>query len=156
MFIESEWGVTLVDLMSRWVSTELHRQRTAQRLQREHDRLDRFTSMVPHDIRNPLNVLSGRLQLAEETGDPEEFARCRDAIDRMEALIVDLLDLARGGTVIADTSPGPRRPRDRMLGDRRTPGHRTRRRDHPDRRGRPPMAHAGLEEPPHQRHRPRW
>ena len=101
----SEWEVTLVDLMSRWVSTELHRQRTTDRLQREYERLDRFASMVSHDLRNPLNVLSGRLQLAEETGDPEEFERCRAAIARMESLIDDLLDLARGGSIVADREP---------------------------------------------------
>jgi PAS domain S-box-containing protein len=96
----SEWEVTLVDLMSRWVSYELQRQRDNDRLQRQNKRLDGFASIVSHDLRNPLNVLEGRLELAEETGDPEEFAHCHDAIERMDTLIEDLLTLARSGEII--------------------------------------------------------
>jgi signal transduction histidine kinase len=102
-----EWEVTLVDLMGRWVSYELQRQRTTERLHRQNERLDEFASLVSHDLRNPLNVLSGRLDLAERTGDDEQFAKCRDAIERMHALVDDLLAVARSGTVVTDTEPVP-------------------------------------------------
>ena len=101
----SEWEVTLVDLMSRWVSYELERQRANERLQRQNDRLEQFTAVVSHDLRNPLNVLQGSLSLAEESGDSEHFERARRAIDRMDALVEDLLSLARAGDAIDD--PGP-------------------------------------------------
>jgi PAS domain S-box-containing protein len=93
----SEWEVTLVDLMSRWVSYELQRQSTRERLQRQNETLERFTSMVSHDLRSPLNVVDGSLELAERTGDAEHFARCRRAVERMDALVGDLLSLARAG-----------------------------------------------------------
>jgi len=101
----SEWEVTLVDLMSRWVSYELERERASERLQRQNDRLEQFTSVVSHDLRNPLNVLQGSLELAEQSGDPEHFERARRAIGRMDALVEDLLSLARAGDAIDDPEP---------------------------------------------------
>ncbi|ESP88081.1 hybrid sensor histidine kinase/response regulator [Candidatus Halobonum tyrrellensis] len=93
----SEWEVTLVELMSRWVSYELQRQQT-------NDRLDRFASIVSHDLRNPLNVAQGSIELAEETGDLDRLADARRALDRMTALIDDLLVLARSGVAVDDPS----------------------------------------------------
>jgi len=100
----SEWEVTLIDLMSRWVSYELQRQSASERLQRQNETLDRFASMVSHDLRNPLNVMQGSLDLAEETGEPEQFDRCRRAIDRMDTLVADLLVLARAGMELGETT----------------------------------------------------
>jgi signal transduction histidine kinase len=94
-----DWEVTVVDLMARWVSAEIERERRADRLERQNERLDRFASFVSHDLRTPLSVLRGRLDLAEETGDPGEFAACREAVNRMDATIDDLLTLARAGEV---------------------------------------------------------
>jgi len=101
----SEWEVTLVDLMSRWVGYELQRQQTNDRLKAQNEKLEQFASIVSHDLRNPLNVLEGSIQLAEETGDPDHFKQCHRAIDRMNTLIDDLLLLARAGTIIDETEP---------------------------------------------------
>lgn len=98
----SEWAVTLVDLMSRWISYELQRKQVTAELQRQNERLEQFAGIISHDLRNPLTVLLGRFELAKETGDPEEFARCFDAIERMEALIDDLLTLSKAGKAIDD------------------------------------------------------
>lgn len=98
----SNWEVTLVDLMSRWVTYELQRRQVTDQLQDQNDELERFTGIVSHDLRNPLAALEGWLEMAEETGDPDHFARCYDNIQRMEALIDDLLTLARTGAEIDD------------------------------------------------------
>ena len=103
----SDWEVTLVDLMAQWVSYEIERRRVTERLSRKNDRLEEFASFVSHDLRNPLNVLQGSLDLAEETGDPEQFAACHRAADRMEQLIDDVLTLSRQGETVADTRPVP-------------------------------------------------
>jgi signal transduction histidine kinase len=94
---------TFVELLTRWVSYEIERERTTVSLQRERDRLDQFASTVSHDLRNPLAVLQGWLEMAEESGDPEQFERCYDAVDRMDRLIDDLLVLARRGVVVRTT-----------------------------------------------------
>ncbi len=72
------------------------------RIERENERLDEFASIVSHDLRNPLNVLSGYLGLARETGDPSHFERCERAVDDMERLIDDLLTLAKQGKRVGD------------------------------------------------------
>jgi len=87
-----------------------HAQRTAQlrdrdrELQREIERLEKFAGLVSHDLRNPLNVATGRLELAREAvGDDDaldELDRTAAAHDRMEELIDDLLALARQGRTV--------------------------------------------------------
>ncbi|RNJ26334.1 PAS domain S-box protein [Halosegnis longus] len=65
-----------------------HKQREAQ--------LEQFASIVSHDLRNPLNVAEGRLELARQECDSEHLPRVAQAHERMSDLIADLLDLARG------------------------------------------------------------
>lgn len=101
----SETEETFVELMSEWVSYELFQQRAKEHIQKQRDQLEEFTGIVSHDLRNPLSVVQGYLDLAEETGDPDDFQRCRNALDRMDGLIDDLLVLARDGQEIADTEP---------------------------------------------------
>lgn len=99
----SEWEVTLVDLMSRWVSYELQRQQANARLKEQNEKLERFASVVSHDLRNPLNVLEGSLQLAEKSGEQDHFDQCYRAVERMQTLIDDLLLLAKAGRMIDET-----------------------------------------------------
>ncbi|MEA5409817.1 PAS domain S-box protein [Haloarculaceae archaeon H-GB2-1] len=66
-------------------------------LERQNERLDEFASVVSHDLRNPLTVAFGSLDLARTTGDRADFDRVRAALDRMQVLIEDLLTLAREG-----------------------------------------------------------
>ena len=93
----SEFERTIVELMAEWVSYELERDRREASLRRQNERLDEFVSIVSHDLRNPLSVVTGSLELAEETGDPVDLRRALDAAERMADLIDDLLALAREG-----------------------------------------------------------
>jgi|GEM_PF-239906 len=77
------------------------------RIERENERLDEFASIVSHDLRNPLNVLSGYLRLARETGNESYFERCDTALDEMERLIDDVLTLARQGDAVGSVDPVP-------------------------------------------------
>jgi len=65
------------------------------RLQRRNRQLDQFASVVSDDLRNPLSVASGSLELAEQTGERDHFARTRRAHGRMRDLIDQVLALAR-------------------------------------------------------------
>ncbi|WP_135302909.1 histidine kinase N-terminal 7TM domain-containing protein [Haloarcula amylovorans] len=88
---------------------EMTEQKTRERqLEHRNQQLDRFASVVSHDLRNPLNVADGSLELARETGDPKHFDRLERALDRMTQLIDEMLTLARGGsTTEAMTLPLP-------------------------------------------------
>jgi len=60
---------------------------------------------VSHGLRNPLQVASGNLELARQTGDEEYIDAVDDALDRMESLIEDTLALAREERDIGQTEP---------------------------------------------------
>ncbi|ERH08455.1 MAG: PAS sensor histidine kinase [halophilic archaeon J07HX64] len=72
-------------------------------LRRQNERLEEFASIVSHDLRNPLQVARGRVELARETGDTSHLSNALDAFDRSEALIENLLTLAHGGDPAEDT-----------------------------------------------------
>jgi PAS domain S-box-containing protein len=74
-------------------------------LERENERLDAFTSIVSHDLRNPLNVIQGSVDLLAEEYESDDVDRIADAADRMERLIDDLLALARQGATVGAPRP---------------------------------------------------
>jgi signal transduction histidine kinase len=94
----------VVSLMAVGTDTTTRTEQAAQ-LKRQRDRLEEFASVVSHDLRSPLEVARGRLQLYEATGDPENLDVVDDSLDRISTLIDDLLELARQGTAIADLEP---------------------------------------------------
>lgn len=71
---------------------------------RKTERLEEFASIVSHDLRNPLNVAQGRLDLARETGDSDHLEDVEGALTRMEMLIQDLLTLAHGRELKTDVT----------------------------------------------------
>lgn len=73
-----------------------------QELETKNQRLDEFTSVVSHDLRNPLTVAEGHLELAQEHCENDHLAQAADAIERSQALIDDLLTLAREGDSVND------------------------------------------------------
>jgi signal transduction histidine kinase len=79
------------------------RVRRERRLRQQNEQLEEFASVVSHDLRNPLNVISARSQLARETGEAEHFDALDRATDRMDRLIDDLLQLARQGQTVDET-----------------------------------------------------
>jgi PAS domain S-box-containing protein len=68
-------------------------------------RLEKFAGVVSHDLRNPLSVASARIELAQEEQNSEHLARARDALDRMEVLIENLLTLARADRAVGSLEP---------------------------------------------------
>jgi len=65
-------------------------------------RLEEFASVVSHDLQSPLNVITGRAELALDTGEIHHVENILDAADRMDALIDSLLTLAQQGQVVGD------------------------------------------------------
>jgi len=98
----SDWEVTLVDLMGRWVSVALERKLTEDRLRRQNERLEKFATLVSHDLRNPLNVAEGWLEMVSEECDSEAIMHVENSHERMRAIVDDLLLLARAGRTVDD------------------------------------------------------
>nr|WP_152415816.1 histidine kinase N-terminal 7TM domain-containing protein [Halovivax asiaticus] len=80
------------------------RQRYERELERQNERLDRFASVVSHDLRNPLNVADGYLSILAERYDDPELDEIETSLDRMEDIIEDVLTLARHGDIVSDRS----------------------------------------------------
>ncbi|MFC6952919.1 GAF domain-containing sensor histidine kinase [Halorubellus litoreus] len=74
-------------------------------LERQNERLERFVDVVSHDLRNPLSVAMGELELARADCDSEHLDAVAHEHDRMTSLIEDLLSLARDGRPVRDREP---------------------------------------------------
>ena len=98
----SDLQKTFVELLTRWVSYELERERARSRLRRERDRLEDFASVVSHDLRNPLTTATGHLELLAAECESDHVESIERSLSRMEALIDDLLTLARDGVGVEE------------------------------------------------------
>ena len=105
------WAATVTMVFVR-IERERQLRRREAEVARERDRLEEFASLVSHDLRSPLNVAAGNLEivterLAQQSVDIDELDAVERSLDRMDALIEDLLVLARQGGGIDDTEPVP-------------------------------------------------
>jgi PAS domain S-box-containing protein len=107
-----EQGVTLGKILAANVSSALDQVEKSDRLRargealtRKNERLEEFTSIVSHDLRSPLDVAEGRLALARDDCESQHLDEVQRALDRMDALIEDLLTLAREGETVTDLEP---------------------------------------------------
>ena len=73
-------------------------------LRAERDRLAEFASVLAHDLRNPLTVAQGHAALLDaETDTSEHLGPMTENLDRMDAIINDLLMLAKQGDTLGET-----------------------------------------------------
>ena len=88
-------------------ATESALDRAAKRteLERKNSQLEEFVGVVSHDVRNPLNVAEGSLELAIQTGDDGHLERVKESHRRVNEIIDGLLVLAREGNAVGETRP---------------------------------------------------
>jgi PAS domain S-box-containing protein len=70
------------------------------RLTRQNDRIEQFTRVLAHDLRNPVQVIRGQLDLDRDP-DPELVGR---SLDRIEAIVDDVLSVARADPLVTETT----------------------------------------------------
>jgi signal transduction histidine kinase len=63
--------------------------------------IDQVSSVISHDLRNPLDVAEAHLQAARETGKAEHFDAVANAHERMEQIIRDVLTITRDRTAVS-------------------------------------------------------
>ena len=97
----------LAELLVSHTENALDRLERERELEGQKDRLNEFASVVSHDLRNPLNVAQGRLELAREDSDQTEghLKQAKQSIDRSLNLIGDVLSLAREGVEVGSVEP---------------------------------------------------
>lgn len=98
----SQIDKTLAQVLATNIKTALDRVEQRQEIERQNERLNKFASVLSHDLRNPLSVASGRLELAQSESDSTHLDAVSQAHARMETLIDDLLTLAREGNSVGE------------------------------------------------------
>jgi len=76
--------------------------RQKEQLERQNERLEEFASILSHDVRNPLSVAEGHLELARAEHDSVHMRKIAAAHARIDELIEDALALAREGQAVID------------------------------------------------------
>ncbi|MFB6178542.1 MAG: ATP-binding protein [Halorientalis sp.] len=87
-------------------------------LEKQNERLDQVASMISHDLRNPITVADGYLDIViddlidDDHPGPDAIAQTTDyltnvrgSLSRMEHIIDDVLTLAREGKTVEDPDP---------------------------------------------------
>ena len=113
--------IRLLETIATQVSITVEKSRLLEQLQRElaerrllieelenkNAELERFTYTVSHDLKSPLVTISGFLEFLEQSaaaGDMERFKkdkkRIQDAVNRMQAMLSELLELSRVGRIL--------------------------------------------------------
>ena len=76
-----------------------------ERLTTKNEQLDQFVDVASHDLRNPVNVAQGRVELARADFDSEHLEKADEALTRMNTLISDLVSLTKAGNQIEEVAP---------------------------------------------------
>jgi len=74
-------------------------------LERQKERLEKFAGVISHDLRNPLQVAAGKVDIVRKTGETDRLDAAAESLDRMSDLIEEVLTLAREGEEIGETGP---------------------------------------------------
>ncbi|MES3516424.1 MAG: PAS domain S-box protein [Natronomonas sp.] len=103
--IERDDVADLAHLLAANAEAALNRADRESELQRQNERLEKFASILSHDLRDPLNTAQAQIALARQS-DPEAIDDHLEALselhDRMSTLIDDVLTLTKEGTVAND------------------------------------------------------
>ncbi len=93
-------AVELAEVFAANVRTALDSAVRKERLASQNERLEEFAGIVSHDLRNPLSVAQGYLDLLD--ADPELVGEIDAALDRISRMSEDLLTLARDGELVGE------------------------------------------------------
>jgi signal transduction histidine kinase len=100
-------ALTLAAVALRWARSEAQRRRDGERAARG-DALARMGAMVAHEIRNPLGVIRGAVELVSARGGAALPQRDREAlgdvlgeVERLRRITDDFLDLSREPRIVA-------------------------------------------------------
>jgi PAS domain S-box-containing protein len=95
--------INLIEIFGSRIEAALDRAQREQdlrerenQLERQNRRLNKFASIISHDLRNPLNIAKGYLDMSiDKYEDDEDLKEVDSALERMDRIIESLLTLAR-------------------------------------------------------------
>jgi PAS domain S-box-containing protein len=77
----------------------------AQELDRQNEQLEQFASVISHDLRNPLHIAQGHVELARTEHESKHLADAATALERALEILDDVLTLAREGERVNEVGP---------------------------------------------------
>lgn len=95
------------------VNTDItDRKQYERQLERERDRLEEFSRTVAHDLRNPLSIALGHVELAQSSAGSLEdpLSKAIGALERMDILIDEVLTLSKQGETVHEPESVQLRP----------------------------------------------
>jgi signal transduction histidine kinase len=87
----------ILPALGRTVGRQLRAFEQASQLSRERGRLEELRSLVSHDLGNPLNIASGRLELAAQSVESSHIGHAETAIERVDAIASRGVDIVEAG-----------------------------------------------------------
>ncbi|WP_252699924.1 sensor histidine kinase [Natronosalvus vescus] len=93
-------SVDLARILAANIEVALDRAEREARLETQNERLEQFASIASHDLCNPMATAEGYLEAYRESGDPAHADEIEAALERMDRLTDDLLELARHGRIV--------------------------------------------------------
>lgn len=93
----AEYDRERIRLLRRLIADELKHTRAATGFAVQSERLEELASTASHDLRNPLTVANGRLELARDESESQHLDSVQTALERLEALVDGIVTSAREG-----------------------------------------------------------
>jgi PAS domain S-box-containing protein len=90
------------------VNTDItERKQHEYQLERERDRLEEFARTVAHDLRNPLSIALGHVDMARQGTENVDASldRALSALERMETMVDEVLTLSKQGKTVQEPEP---------------------------------------------------
>ncbi|AKU07514.1 ATP-binding response regulator [Haloferax gibbonsii] len=81
------------------------RRQHEEQLAQQNERLGEFARVLSHDLRNPLSISMGFLDLEREANDSEHLERVATSLTRISDIVNDVLAAARSGRAVIDFAP---------------------------------------------------
>ena len=100
-----ERDLALSELLIRHTENAISRLQRERELRRQNERLEQFSNVLSHDLRNPLNVAAGHLELLRGDHDDDAVEMIANALNRMDDIIDGTLSLARRGEMLTRMEP---------------------------------------------------
>ena len=92
----------ILPALGRTIGRRLRAFEQASQLRRERGRLEELRSLVSHDLGNPLNIASGRLELATQSVESSHIGHAETAIERVDRIANRGVDIVEAGHQPAD------------------------------------------------------